>query len=62
MFILSLILVEGCNFSVPEFSGESAFHYLEKQCSFGPRNPDSRGHKQCGEYLIYTLSEFADTV
>ena len=62
MFILFLILVEGCKSSIPEFSGESAFHYLEKQCSFGPRNPDSRGHEQCGEYLIYTLSEFADTV
>ena len=62
MFILFLILVEGCNSSIPEFSGESAFHYLEKQCSFGPRNPGSSGHEQCEEYLIHTLSEFADTV
>ena len=62
MIIASSLLIEGCTVSVPKFSGESAFHYLEKQCSFGPRNPDSRGHEQCGEYLIYTLSEFADTV
>ena len=62
MIIVSSILVEGCTVSVPEFSGESAFHYLEKQCSFGPRNPGSSGHEQCEEYLIHTLSEFADTV
>ncbi|SVB58617.1 uncharacterized protein METZ01_LOCUS211471 [marine metagenome] len=62
MIIVSSILVEGCTVSVPEFSGESAFHYLEKQCSFGPRNPGSSGHKQCGDYLMHTLSEFADTV
>ena len=62
MIIVSSILVEGCTVSVPDFSGESAFHYLEKQCSFGPRNPGSSGHEQCEEYLIHTLSEFADTV
>ena len=62
MIIVSSILVVGCTVSVPDFSGESAFHYLEKQCSFGPRNPGSSGHEQCGEYLIHTLSEFADTV
>ena len=62
MIIVSSILVVGCTVSVPDFSGESAFHYLEKQCSFGPRNPGSSGHEQCEEYLIHTLSEFADTV
>ena len=62
IIIVSSILVEGCTISVPDFSGESAFHYLEKQCSFGPRNPGSNGHEQCEEYLIHTLSEFADTV
>ena len=62
MIIVSSILVVGCTVSVPDFSGESAFHYLEKQCSFGPRNSGSSGHEQCGEYLIHTLSEFADTV
>ena len=62
MIIVSSILVEGCTVSAPKFSGESAFHYLEKQCSFGPRNPGSNGHEQCEEYLIHTLSEFADTV
>ena len=56
------LLIIGCNSSVPEFSGESAFRFLEKQCSFGPRNPGSSGHEQCGEYMIHTLSEFADTV
>ena len=46
VIIAFLILVEGCTVSVPEFSGEAAFNYLEKQCSFGPRNPGSGGHEQ----------------
>jgi len=62
VIIAFLILVEGCTVLVPEFSGEAAFNYLEKQCSFGPRNPGSGGHKQCKDYLIHTLSGFADTV
>ena len=62
VIIVFLILVEGCTVSVPEFSGEAAFNYLEKQCSFGPRNPGSGGHEQCKGYLIHTLSGFADSV
>ena len=31
VIIAFLILVEGCTVSVPEFSGEAAFKYLEKK-------------------------------
>ncbi|MEA3475127.1 MAG: M28 family peptidase, partial [Candidatus Cloacimonadota bacterium] len=47
----------GCSKNIPEFSGEKAFQYLEKQCSFGPRNPNSDGHLLCKNYLINFLEE-----
>ncbi len=48
--------------SVPTFSGQRAFEYLLKQVSFGPRNPNSVGHRQCLDYLASTLRQFADEV
>ncbi|NQT35218.1 M28 family peptidase [bacterium] len=35
----------------------NAFAYLEKQCSFGPRNPGSTGYNQCLDWLSQTLEE-----
>lgn len=48
--------------AVPAFSGRRAFDYLERQVGFGPRNPNSSGHRQCGEYLLGVLRGFADTL
>ena len=41
--------------TVPAFIVDSAFHYVQKQVSFGPRNPNSMGHEQCKEYLADKL-------
>ena len=32
---------------VPEFNADSAYHYVEKQVSFGPRVPNTAAHKAC---------------
>ncbi len=48
--------------SIPQFSGSSAYSYLVKQTSFGPRNPNSSGHEACLAYLTTTLQGLADTV
>ncbi len=47
---------------IPSFSGTRAFAYLVKQTAFGPRNPNSAGHRACLDYLASTLREFADDV
>ena len=47
---------------VPDFDADRSFRYLEKQCSFGPRNPGSVGHRECLIYLKETLSGLADTL
>lgn len=48
--------------SIPQFSGQRAFQILLKQTSFGPRNPNSRGHRECLDYLTATLRTLADDV
>lgn len=47
---------------VPVFDAARAFSALEKQCSFGPRNPGSEGHRRCLEYLENELRLYADAV
>jgi len=60
--IFSLLVYAGCEAPVPEFSGDRSYSYLEKQCSFGPRNPGSDGYNACMKYLIDKLNSSADTV
>ena len=62
LITLTMLVSTGCGNSVPEFSGENAFEYLEKQCSFGPRNPGSIGYKECLTFLFQELEASADTV
>ncbi len=47
---------------IPQFDGNSAFAYLVKQTSFGPRNPNSQGHEECLAYLQQQFSLYADSV
>ena len=42
----------------PDFNADSAYLYVEKQVSFGPRVPNSPAHKACGDYLIDELKRF----
>ncbi len=60
--LMILVIFSGCENTVPEFSGEDAFTYLEKQCSFGPRNPGSEGYQKCLEFLLQEFQATADTV
>jgi len=48
--------------SIPNFNADSAYYFVEKQVSFGPRVPGTGAHKQCAQYLQEKLEEFSDTV
>jgi Zn-dependent M28 family amino/carboxypeptidase len=48
--------------AAPEFNADSAYMYIEKQVSFGPRVPNSPAHKACGDYLIGELKRFGAQV
>lgn len=44
---------------VPDFSADSAYQFIEQQLVFGPRNPNSEGHRFTKEYLEEKLREYA---
>ena len=45
----------GDSVETPEFSGDSAYIYVERQVAFGPRVPNSVEHDNCGEWLADEL-------
>lgn len=44
------------------FDGRLAFQQLEKQVQFGPRVPNTAGHRNCRDYLVETLRPLAQRV
>jgi len=60
--LLLIFTCVSCQPKSPLFSGENAFQHLIKQCSFGPRNPGSVGHKNTLNYYLNTFKGLADTV
>ncbi|MFA8450762.1 MAG: M28 family peptidase [Bacteroidales bacterium] len=47
--------------SIPEFNVDSAYNYMAKQISFGPRNPGSKGRDECAIWLLQKIKNYADT-
>ncbi|MCF8304689.1 MAG: M28 family peptidase [Bacteroidales bacterium] len=54
--------VEKKKIHVPAFNADSAYHYIEKQVSFGPRVPNTEAHHKTALWLEEKLSRFTDTV
>ncbi|MDD2530631.1 MAG: M28 family peptidase [Bacteroidales bacterium] len=50
------------NVEIPDFNADSAYAYVKRQCDFGSRVPESKAHKECGDYLVSFFKQFADTV
>ncbi len=46
----------------PAFDGKQSFEYLLAQTNFGPRNPNSDGHRNCLLYLESELKKFSEKV
>jgi len=40
---------------IPKFNADNAYAHIEKQLSFGPRVPNSEGHKKCKAFIIAQL-------
>ncbi len=47
---------------LPQFDGQRAFDYLQKQCDFGPRVPGSEAHSACLDFLASELEQFGAQV
>lgn len=55
-------VVEKPAVEIPDFNADSAYAFIEKQVSFGPRALGTEGHAECAKYLIKTMKAFTDTV
>lgn len=47
---------------VPQFNADSAYQYINAQVNFGPRVPNSEGHRACAEFLRTKLEQFGAQV
>ncbi len=47
---------------VPAFNADSAYYFVEKQVSFGPRVPGTPAHDKCAAWLAEKLRQYSDTV
>jgi Zn-dependent M28 family amino/carboxypeptidase len=55
----------GCGAGVraeQEFDGAVALQYVETQVSFGPRVPNTEGHRKAGDWILERLQATADSV
>lgn len=47
---------------VPHFNADSAYYYVDKQVSFGPRVPGTKAHSACLKWLTKKFDQYSDTV
>jgi len=40
---------------LPDFQADSAYAWVQKQVSFGPRIPGSKAHRDCGDWMVLML-------
>ena len=50
------------NIDVPVFNADSAYLYIDKQVSYGPRIPGTDPHRQTGDYLVNKLNDYGAEV
>jgi glutaminyl-peptide cyclotransferase len=62
VFFVIFLFFTFCGRSIPQFNGENAFSYLQKQCEFGPRVPGSETAKQCLQFIKLELVKFTEHV
>lgn len=53
---------EAATVNVPSFNADSAYQFVQKQVSFGPRVPNTPAHEAAGDYLITTLKGYGANV
>lgn len=49
------VVTEHPTISVPDFQGDSALAWVERQVSFGPRIPGTKAHRECGDWMVQLL-------
>ncbi len=55
-------VVEQKKVKIPAFNQDSAYHYVDKQVSFGPRVPGSDEHQACKEWMVSKFKSYGASV
>ncbi len=62
---LILMAFLGCSVGASagqEFDGAAAYQYVKAQVEFGPRIPNTEGHRRTGDWILQHLRDTADSV
>ena len=64
MYKIILLIISSIIFcqNVPHFDGNRSMQLLEKQCEFGPRFPESNGHKLMKNFMKQFLQPISDSL
>lgn len=57
----TVVQQEGAS-NIPLFNPDSAYNYIAKQVSFGPRVPGTKAQEECAAWLYSALQQSCDTV
>lgn len=63
--LVILVLAAACGASAAAptpFDGEAALRYVREQVAFGPRVPNTEGHRRAGDWILAHLRRTADSV
>lgn len=76
--LLSAIILGGCSSTgkssekttnqtdtitqIMDFNADSAYNFVKTQCDFGARVPNTKAHRQCGDFLIDKLKFYGANV
>lgn len=53
---------EAPGIAVPVFNADSAYWFVAKQVSFGPRIPNTRAHLETGDFIISVLKKYGASI
>lgn len=56
------VIVEPFKAIAPDFSADSAYHFIEQQLAFGPRVPGTPAHKACGDWIVTKFKSYGAEV
>lgn len=44
--------------NVPVFNADTAYSFIEQQLAFGPRVPNTKAHRECGDWIVKKLQQY----
>ena len=62
VLLTAAVACGGSSRARPQFDGQAALGYVEQQLAFGPRVPNTEGHRRAGDWILEQLRHRAGSV